>query len=284
MVKPRSATPTGISKIPTNSRVLVSRGPREPKIFGTAKYVGVTAFAPGTWVGVELDDELGKNNGTVQGHYYFTCSSNRGLFVKEENVELVRNTSSAVLPDYAPRYDMVGPPPAPQYSKEDQAILRNASTISELGMNGAVSRSFSNSQSPKHILNADSDDDERTRKDFGTIDSWDKHTIEQVDVNRTISNEPSNIHKSDAVALTPVEEKERRSKVRNLLKLKLSQLMNMLNEQLEIVELLESENEPSDQVSKAKNSVESIRQNILHITDQELELIQSFRTRLINKI
>lgn len=34
---------------------------------GVVRFFGKTEFAPGKWVGVELDDALGKNNGTVRG-------------------------------------------------------------------------------------------------------------------------------------------------------------------------------------------------------------------------
>lgn len=39
---------------------------------GVVAYVGNTEFAPGTWIGVALDEAKGKNNGTIQGTSYFT--------------------------------------------------------------------------------------------------------------------------------------------------------------------------------------------------------------------
>ncbi|XP_045491705.1 CAP-Gly domain-containing linker protein 1 isoform X3 [Colias croceus] len=59
-------------------RVIVSssRGSKA----GTLRYVGVTDFATGVWAGVELDDPIGKNDGSVDGKRYFECAPRFGLF------------------------------------------------------------------------------------------------------------------------------------------------------------------------------------------------------------
>lgn len=38
---------------------------------GTVRFVGEAKFAKDTWVGIELDEEKGKHNGSVQGENYF---------------------------------------------------------------------------------------------------------------------------------------------------------------------------------------------------------------------
>ena len=47
---------------------------------GLIKYIGATKFAPGNWVGVELDEAQGKNDGSVAGETYFHCPPNHGVF------------------------------------------------------------------------------------------------------------------------------------------------------------------------------------------------------------
>ena len=49
---------------------------------GTVRFVGTTDFAAGDWVGVELADASGKNDGAVQGQRYFQCPSAHGMFIR----------------------------------------------------------------------------------------------------------------------------------------------------------------------------------------------------------
>lgn len=46
-------------------------------------------FATGIWYGVELDDAVGKNNGTLKGKTYFKCADKHGMFARKVNVKLV---------------------------------------------------------------------------------------------------------------------------------------------------------------------------------------------------
>ncbi|KAI2464302.1 CAP-Gly domain-containing protein [Annulohypoxylon bovei var. microspora] len=56
----------------------------------TVRYVGGTHFAVGDWVGVELEDDSGKNDGAVQGERYFDCSPGRGMFVRPVTVTVLQ--------------------------------------------------------------------------------------------------------------------------------------------------------------------------------------------------
>ncbi|CAN0152246.1 unnamed protein product, partial [Discosporangium mesarthrocarpum] len=45
-------------------------------------YIGHPKFAEGMWVGVELDEQKGRNDGTVRGLRYFSCPPEHGVFVR----------------------------------------------------------------------------------------------------------------------------------------------------------------------------------------------------------
>lgn len=57
---------------------------------GRVAFVGDVAEIPGVgpWVGVILDEPVGKNDGSVGGKRYFSCNSSCGVFVRAEKVEV----------------------------------------------------------------------------------------------------------------------------------------------------------------------------------------------------
>lgn len=53
---------------------------------GTVQYVGSIHVAEGAWLGIELQEPTGKNDGSVRGERYFDCPPHHGLFVKETDI------------------------------------------------------------------------------------------------------------------------------------------------------------------------------------------------------
>ena len=52
----------------------------------TVRFVGLTDFKEGEWVGIEMDDPIGKHSGNVDGKQYFRCPEGHGLMVRPEKV------------------------------------------------------------------------------------------------------------------------------------------------------------------------------------------------------
>ncbi|XP_056225446.1 dynactin subunit 1-like isoform X6 [Seriola aureovittata] len=100
---------------------------------GTVAYIGATLFASGKWVGVILDEAKGKNDGTVQGKRYFTCEENHGIFVRQSQIQVVEEGSSATSPDTPesgtakiPRHKDI--PETPKTSKQTPVNVKKSST------------------------------------------------------------------------------------------------------------------------------------------------------------
>ncbi|XP_035861589.1 dynactin subunit 1-like isoform X8 [Sander lucioperca] len=100
---------------------------------GTVAYIGATLFASGKWVGVILDEAKGKNDGTVQGKRYFACEENHGIFVRQSQLHVVEDGSSATSPDTPesgiakiPRQKDI--PETPRTTKQTPVNVKKSST------------------------------------------------------------------------------------------------------------------------------------------------------------
>ena len=103
----------------------------------TVRYIGQPQFAAGEWVGVELEDESGKNDGSVQGERYFECGMGRGMFV--------RPTAVTIIEQPPPKPAVPVKKPARPSSVINSGIGRRMSSVPDVGAN---KRQSINSASP----------------------------------------------------------------------------------------------------------------------------------------
>lgn len=66
---------------------------------GVVKYVGYTEFAEGVWYGIELDESVGRNDGSVQGKKYFELEKQGlyGIFAKIQSIKIANSENQSSL-------------------------------------------------------------------------------------------------------------------------------------------------------------------------------------------
>jgi CAP-Gly domain len=86
-MKPRRNKSKSGLRIDIGVRVGV-RG-REHLGAGKVRWIGeVPGMEEGDWVGIELDDDMGRNDGVVKGVRRFKCKQNRAYFARLSDVDL----------------------------------------------------------------------------------------------------------------------------------------------------------------------------------------------------
>ena len=56
---------------------------------GVVQFVGkIPAIAPGYWIGVQYDEPVGKNDGSVKGSHFFECPPNFGGFLRPDKLQV----------------------------------------------------------------------------------------------------------------------------------------------------------------------------------------------------
>ncbi|CAH8559458.1 unnamed protein product [Heterobilharzia americana] len=96
---------------------------------GILRYLGPTEFAVGEWAGIELDEPIGKNDGSVAGIRYFTCKPNHGLFAAASRVVRAGGKDEC----HTPGFDV---------SKNSQLRRSQESLLSYSSNLSSVSRSY----------------------------------------------------------------------------------------------------------------------------------------------
>lgn len=121
-------TPRTISKMSDISVGHIVQLPNGRK--AEVKFIGETAFAVGVWVGLELEDDSGKNDGSVQGTRYFNCDMGRGMFMKPTNLKVIGQVPPKAAPKPAAARRVSSRPSSIQagpVSTNDPALKRRIS-------------------------------------------------------------------------------------------------------------------------------------------------------------
>ena len=111
---------------------------------------GPTQFASGIWTGVELDEPIGKHDGSIDGIPYFSCAPNHGIFAPLNKITKLDLDDYDLIKPSVPcrQYGSVNgkwhhsfSPSGPIHAKIDTGLNRNSSRYSE--DNGILSSSSS---------------------------------------------------------------------------------------------------------------------------------------------
>ncbi|CAF4286127.1 unnamed protein product, partial [Adineta steineri] len=71
---------------PIDSRVIVNTDHHIFNKLGTVRFVGKTSIKEGIWYGIELEEAVGKHDGSIKGHVYFRCPDKHGIFVRRDKI------------------------------------------------------------------------------------------------------------------------------------------------------------------------------------------------------
>ncbi|KAB8346370.1 hypothetical protein FH972_023412 [Carpinus fangiana] len=117
----------------------------------TVRFTGQTSFAAGDWIGVELDDASGKNDGSVQGQRFFDCEQGHGMFLRPTGV-------GRIIEQPATKPKPTAKPSAPSTTAKARTAAGRPSISSAVSRPGGVDpaakrRETMNAASPTPVRN-----------------------------------------------------------------------------------------------------------------------------------
>ena len=87
-ISPMYRSPIALALAPVGDRCELSGDASSVSRRGSVQHLGTVDFQPGVWVGIRLDEPLGKNDGSVKGKKYFEAGQNYGVFAKPSKVNV----------------------------------------------------------------------------------------------------------------------------------------------------------------------------------------------------
>jgi len=101
---------------------------------GIVRYIGPLHIAAGEWLGLELADNAGKNDGSVKGERYFQCPPGFGIFVRKESAVKITKQPAQVSRSYgasSSNGSLAKPRPssgvAPDIARKRQSLMSTGS-------------------------------------------------------------------------------------------------------------------------------------------------------------
>lgn len=280
---------------------------KDIKLLGVIRFIGHTSFASGIWIGVELFAPLGKNDGTVNGQNYFSCKPSYGIFVREMHIEIPQMTldmmaAEATKENHALQTKDAATAAGNAGGAKSAAALKETEAAAESRVMPLIDADHDRPLGDiPHGITAQTDgtdglslDTSITAATGQSLDGGERQHIDtlngkpspeqaqQLQQHKQPEQQQSYEHGNCVLQTGAANSAMHCAKVHDILKLKLSQMMETLNQQIEILNDLDRE-ELNRRAGKLNvQRITDLHSEVLELTLQEADLIAAFKKRYVN--